>query len=394
MSKTMHIVIFDHPTYLGYLSIPRFTQMLVEGMERRGHTTEVWKPMPYFLRLSTSKKTQKWLGYLDQYLVFPNQFRKRLKTCPADTLFVFADQAQGPWVPSVTHRHHVIHCHDFMAQHSALGRIPENPATRTGQQYQKLIRRGYSQGSNFISVSEKTRKDLEQLLPKTPKISEMVYNGLNKLFKPYDAVAAKHELAKKVGLDLKPGYLLHVGGNQWYKNRLGVIEIYDAWRSISDQTLPLLLIGPALSPDLVEVVEQSKYKSDIHVFEGLDDKFVHLAYAGATVFLFPSLAEGFGWPIAEAMASGCLVITTNEDPMTEVAGDAGFLVRRRPHQPISSVASWAAEVAVDVEKIVKMNDHERNIAIAAGLNNALRFNIDSALDRIESIYMNVHQQVM
>ncbi|OGX90232.1 glycosyltransferase [Hymenobacter coccineus] len=388
----MHIVFFDHPAYLEYLSIPKFTQMLVEGMKRHGHTTEVWKPTPYFLRFSTSKKIQKWLGYLDQYLVFPTQIRKRLKLQPADTLFVFADQAQGPWVPLLARRPHVIHCHDFMAQHSALGRIPENPASWTGRQYQKLIYNGYSQGENFISVSEKTRKDLELLLPKPPKTSEMVYNGLNKLFKPYDTVAARSELGEKIGLDIGQGYLLHVGGNQWYKNRLGVIELYDAWRSISSLALPLLLIGSALSPDSMEAVKQSKYKKDIHVFGGLDDKFVHLAYAGATVFLFPSLAEGFGWPIAEAMASGCLVMTTGEDPMTEVAGNAGFLVPRRPYQPAASVEKWAVETAVTLEKIIQMSDNERDIAISAGLTNALRFDIDDALNQIESIYTKVLQR--
>ncbi len=71
----MHIVFFDHPTYLGYLSIPRFTRMLVSGMEKRGHTTEVWTPEPGFLRLPLPGAAQKWLGYLDQYLVFPARVR-------------------------------------------------------------------------------------------------------------------------------------------------------------------------------------------------------------------------------------------------------------------------------------------------------------------------------
>ncbi|TPG65538.1 glycosyltransferase [Hymenobacter nivis] len=388
----MHIVFFDHPAYLEYLSIPRFTKMLVDGMEQRGHTTEVWKPTPYFLRFSASKKYQKWLGYLDQYLVFPAQVRKRLKQFAADTLFVFADQAQGPWVPLVAHRPHVIHCHDFMAQHSASGKISENPTGWTGQQYQNLIYRGYSQGRNFISVSEKTRKDLEELLPKPPKISEMVYNGLNKIFKPYDPSIARQELGDKIGLALQQGYLLHVGGNQWYKNRLGVIEMYDAWRSTYNSTLPLLLLGGALSPELAEVVSQSRYKEDIHVIGGLDDKYVHLAYAGASVFLFPSLAEGFGWPIAEAMACGALVITTDEAPMTEVAGTAGFLVRRRPHQAAAGEAQWAVETAVTLEKVVRLTGQERDEAVAAGYANARRFNSDNALDKIESIYLKALQQ--
>lgn len=387
----MHIVFFDHPAYLSYLSIPRFTRMLVSGMEKRGHTTEIWTPEPGFLRLPLPGAAQKWLGYLDQYLVFPAWVRRRLQAYPANTLFVFTDQAQGPWVPLVAHRPHVIHCHDFMAQHSAMGRIPENPTPWTGQQYQQLIYRGYSQGKNFVSVSEKTRKDLEQLLPETPNTSEMVYNGMNNSFFPYDVAIARQKLGEKIGVQLTPGYLLHVGGNQWYKNRLGVIELYDAWRSMSNVALPLLLVGAALTPALANVVSQSLYKDDIHIIRGLDDEFVHLAYAGASVFLFPSLAEGFGWPIAEAMASGCPVITTDEDPMTEVAGKAGFLIPRRPyHAPAS--ARWAVEAAAVVEKVINLTSQEREAATAAGRVNAQRFDSDKALDRIEGVYKKVLQQ--
>ena len=387
----MHIVFFDHPAYLGYLSIPRFTRMLVSGMEKRGHTTETWAPEPEFLRLPLPGGARKWLGYLDQYLVFPARVRRRLPACPADTLFVFTDQAQGPWVPLVAHRPHVIHCHDFMAQHSAMGRIPENPTPWTGQQYQKLIYRGYAQGKNFVSVSEKTRHDLGQLLPAPPSTSEMVYNGMNNSFLPYDVPAARQRLGEKVGVPLAPGYLLHVGGNQWYKNRLGVIELYSAWRSMSNVALPLLLVGGALTPALASVVSQSLYKDDIHVLRGLDDEFVHLAYAGASVFLFPSLAEGFGWPIAEAMASGCPVITTDEDPMTEVAGKAGFLIPRRPYHAAAS-AQWAAGAAAVVEKVINLTSQEREAATAAGRANAQRFDSDRALDRIEGIYKKVLEE--
>jgi glycosyltransferase involved in cell wall biosynthesis len=81
---------------------------------------------------------------------------------------------------------------------------------------------------------------------------------------------------------------------------------------------------------LTKSLESSPYKADIHWLSGIDDEHVAHAYSGAAVFLFPSLGEGFGWPIAEAMASGCPVVTTDEAPMTEVAGEAGFLIPRRP----------------------------------------------------------------
>src|SRR5690606_10771219 len=176
---------------------------------------------------------KKWMGYVDQYIIFPNQIRKRLDSCAPDTLFVFTDHALGPWVPLVADRPHVIHCHDFLAQRSALGEVQENPTSWTGRRYQEFIRWGYSKGRNFISVSKKTKVDLHRFLPFIPSISEMVYNGLNQSFLPLDSDRARSYFGKKIGIDLKEGFFLHVGGNDWYKNRIGVMEIYNFWRSRS-----------------------------------------------------------------------------------------------------------------------------------------------------------------
>ena len=132
-----------------------------------------------FHRLRSSPLLKKWLGYLDQYLVFPLQVRVRLRRTDERTLFVFADQALGPWVPLVADRPHVIHVHDLMALRSALGEFKENPTRWTGRRYQAMIRRGFARGQHFISVSENTRADLHRFLAGSQRSSEVVYNGLN-----------------------------------------------------------------------------------------------------------------------------------------------------------------------------------------------------------------------
>jgi glycosyltransferase involved in cell wall biosynthesis len=81
---------------------------------------------------------------------------------------------------------------------------------------------------------------------------------------------------------------------------------------LNNPSIPLLLIGESPDMKLLEAYSKSPFKSDIHILTGIEDKWVQRAYAGAIVFLFPSYAEGFGWPIAEAMASGCPVITTRK----------------------------------------------------------------------------------
>jgi glycosyltransferase involved in cell wall biosynthesis len=362
--------------------------MLADGMQKRGHTVNVLSPTAKFFKLHSHSAIKKWLGYIDQYIVFPQQIRKWLKSCPSDTLFVFTDQALGPWVPLVANRPHVIHCHDFMALRSALGEIAENPTSWTGRKYQELIRRGFSKGKNFISVSHKTKEDLHRFLISKPKISEVVYNGFHHPFLPHNPAEARERLGKKINVDLTPGYLLHVGANTWYKNRAGVLEIYDAWRSRNTNKLPLLMIGDAPPSDLVARTEQSPFKSDIHWISGIEDEFVRLAYSGAEVFLFPSLGEGFGWPIAEAMASGSPVITTNEAPMTEVAGEAGFFIPRRPLGS-ENAKKWASDAASTIDKIRGLSKDEHNAIVDMGIKNALRFDTGRALDLIEGIYLQI-----
>ncbi|WP_222841496.1 glycosyltransferase [Hymenobacter sp. BT188] len=367
--------------------MPRFAHMLAQGMSSRGHDIETWSPGPRFSRLPAPKPAQKWLGYIDQYIVFPNEMRQRIQLSSGSTLFVFTDHALGPWVPLVANRPHVIHCHDFLAQRSALGEIPENPTSWTGRCYQAYIRRGYSRGKHFISVSQNTRRDLHRFLPAPPLYSEVVYNGLNQQFTVQDVSKAKKALSDATGLDLRAGSLLHVGGNQWYKNRVGILALYEAWRNLGGLKLPLLLIGKAPHEELIEKWSSSAYKNSIHWRIGMADELVRKAYASATALLFPSFAEGFSWPVAEAMASGCPLITTGESPMTEVGGDAAFYLSRCPTQ--STTSAWARSGAQVIERVVNLSQPERAAVVKAGLANADRFNTDTALNQIEAIYQTV-----
>jgi glycosyltransferase involved in cell wall biosynthesis len=383
----MKLIIFTHPDFLGSQSMPRFARMLQEGMQGRGHSVELWTAAARAYHWPSPRAAKKWLGYLDQYLLFPSEVKRRLKSVPQDTLFIFADQALGPWVPLVADRPHVIHCHDFLAQRSALGELPENPTGCTGRIYQWYIRNGYQQGQNFISVSEKTRTDLQRFLKRKPQVSEVVYNGLNQDFKPRDITKARRELQERIGIDLTRGYLLHVGGNQWYKNRAGVISIIRAWQQ-SGGDLPCLMIGERPSAPLLKSQNRCIDPAKIHWLTEMEDHWVRVAYTGASAFLFPSLEEGFGWPIAEAMASGCPVMTTGEAPMTEVAGEAAYLIPRQTSDHESSI-QWAHQSAGVLTNLLELSESGRERLVSNGISNAARFDTETALNRIESIYSHV-----
>lgn len=382
----MKIVLFTHPDFSNSQSMPRFAKMIGSGMVERGHTVEIWTSKGRFINLSNNPTFRKWLGYIDQFLIFPNEVRSRLKKNSTDILFVFCDQSLGIWVPLVNKLPHIIHCHDFLAQQSALGEIKENPTSYSGRIYQKLIRKGYQKGNRFISVSEKTKVDLHNSLVVTPEFSGMVYNGLNRNFEIKDIGLSYDKLKTETGFDFSSGYILHIGGNQWYKNRIGVIEIYDSLRINTNTNIPLLMVGAKPSLSLMKRVEESPFKADIHFLVGIQDEMLNYLYSGAKVLLFPSIAEGFGWPIAEAMASGCIVITTNEAPMTEVAGDAAFLISKRPFDT-PGIKQWSTDSAGVLYHVLNLNDDDRKKIINAGIQNVKRFNAKDALDAIERIYL-------
>lgn len=386
----MKIIFFSHPKFIGHQSMPRYTQILNKGLKKNGYSTEVWSPTAIASSLPAPKTFKKWLGYIDQYIFFPLRVKMKLRNVNKNTLFVFTDNALGPWVPLVKKYKHVIHCHDFLAQRSAFEGIEENSTGYTGMLYQKMIRNGYSQGKNFISVSKKTQTDLHRLLGFTPRISQVVYNAMNRSFSPQPIADTRTLLTDLTGFSLTEGYLLHIGGNQWYKNRIGIIEIYEQLRFRFKLEIPLLLIGTAPDEKLKKLILASPFHKDIHCLSNCTDEMVKNAYAGASLLLYPSLDEGFGWPIAEAMASGCPVITTNQPPMTEVGENAAFYIPRRPTR--NNVEKWAFEASSIVHKVLTLSPESRNRTISNGLKNVERFKQEKMIAQLDNIYNQIMSQ--
>jgi len=367
-------------------SMERFAGMIMRGMSERGHKVELWTSRQIFGRLPIpSAFVRKWLGYADQYLIFPRELHQQVSQQPDDTLFVVTDQALGMWVPHLSARPHVIHCHDFNALKSALGEFPENPTRWTGRQYQRLIWRGFSHGKAFISISKKTRDDLHRFLPSVPKISKVVHNGLNHPFRPMD-LTERVSILKQTGVEIpENGCIVHVGGNQWYKNRTGVLEIYRTYATCYPRPSALWMIGSKPTHQLLNLAASIPSPGKVYFLSGLTNEQVNAAYAYARVLLFPSLEEGFGWPIVEAMASDCPVITTDRVPMTEVAGGTARLISRMPtHQTEREM--WARSTARIVDEVVRLEEGDRRELLQRGRLNATRFETETVLMTYEEIY--------
>lgn len=385
----MNLVLFTHPAFLGSQSHQHFARMLVRAYQRQGHTVDLRQPEAV-LRRHIGGRAAKWAGYVDQYIVFPWRMRQRIAADPPQTLYVFCDQALGPWMPRVAHRPHIVHCHDLLALRSALGLVPENPTSWSGRLYQRYIRSGFQAARHFISVSEKSRSDLHEFGGVEPVTSAVVYNGLNHAYKRQPAASAQATL-HRAGLSPPAGFLLHIGGGQWYKNTAGVLRLYAQYvarRSAEGQpVLPLWMVSPAPNGQQQSLIDALPAVGQVRFFQRLDTDTIEALYSLAAALIFPSLAEGFGWPIAEALACGCPVITTGEAPMNEVGGPHAHYLPRLPGADDPS--AWAIQGAEVLCRLLDRPAAEREAASQAGVEWARRFDAHRAIEGYLKIYASV-----
>lgn len=386
----MKIVLFAHPSFLPSQSMPKYVRMLADAYRARGHQVQIWAPEPRVYSWVPQGRLSKWAGYIDRYVLFPRWVKKAVAQQAADTLFAFGDQALGPWVHLVRHRPHVVHRHDFTALRSALGHYPENPTSWTGKGYQRYTRRGFRQACNFLSVSQKTKDDLHDPViggVARADLSEVVYNGLNYAYAPMDEQQARSVLASAGVTPPTAGYVLHVGGNQWYKNLAGVISMYSAYAKNVDAPIPLWLVSPRPTGRGLVALQKVPAQGEVRFLGRVDNEVLRALYSMARAFLFPSLAEGFGWPIVESQACGCLVITTNEAPMTEIGGPVARYIARL--QPSDDIDEWAQEGARQLQAMLALSEDQRRAQSLQALEWTRQFSAEGAIDAYLSAYERI-----
>ena len=158
-----------------------------------------------------------------------------------------------------------MHVHDLLALQAAQGCQPFHHLGWSGKLYQRWICHGFRQAQCFLSVSAATREALTAELQRPPRLNGVLLNPLPPRFRPLPAAAAAAEVAAAIP-DLRSNlFLLHIGRN-WYKNRLGVLMIWEQlWSSTTSKPPALLLVG-ALEPALQRWLEQRPHmKPHLHV---------------------------------------------------------------------------------------------------------------------------------
>jgi glycosyltransferase involved in cell wall biosynthesis len=188
----------------------------------------------------------------------------------------------------------------------------------------QVLVRALSRARAVVAVSSSTAEQLRRIGLPGNRI-RVVRNGVDaeRFARP-----SPEEVAEALApLRLTPGYLLYVSRIEHpAKNHRNLLDAYAIVRRRCPNTPPLVLAGKDW--DGAEVVHRRADQPDIreHVrFTGyVSEEVLPALYAGARALVFPSLAEGFGLPLLEAMAAGCPVLCSDRPPMNEIVGEAGY----------------------------------------------------------------------
>jgi len=189
----------------------------------------------------------------------------------------------------------------------------------------QLIGRGLKKAKLVLCVSKDSRDQVAERFKVPEERLAVVHNGVSDRFRPVPRAEAQELVGRIYGV---PGpYLLYVGRLEPRKNIGRLLAAFHRFRLHSKTDLKLVLAGrrTEMSCGLDETIERLNLKDSLVELGYVDEEHLPALYSAAELFLFPTLWEGFGIPVLEAMACGTPVVTSNRSSLPEVAGDAAVL---------------------------------------------------------------------
>lgn len=251
--------------------------------------------------------------------------------------------------------------------HSSLRRIA----------YKILLKCAVKWADRIITVSEYTRQDVIRHLKADEKKIRVVYNASDHRFQP---ILHKQTIENaKLKYGIQSNYILTVGKFYTHKNIPHLIKAFKNLVSRGNTEHKLVLVGekfwgPA-TLHIQRLINELDLEEKVILPGHIDDEDMPAIYNGADLFVLPSLHEGFGIPLLEAMACGIPVIASNVTSLPEIVGDAGILVN--PYN--------IKELTQSMEVLLK--DQElRHILIKKGLERSKTFSWEKCARETLEVY--------
>ena len=322
-------------------------------------------PQPFFSKISSSKKWNKWAAYLDKYLLFPKRINKKLHgTSKSMDLVHIIDHSNSVYLPQlkkISKAKKIITCHDLIAIRTAYGEFPLAPKTsKSGKRLQKWIHNSLEYADFYACDSQQSKQDLTRLIPGAELNSAIIHLGTETDFPKTEQ--QKPSLDKLPFNPSKTNYLLHVGSAAWYKNRKALFKTF---QSVSEKlpniNLKLILVGPKPQNQELNTGLSHWLKShpnSLISLANLSENHLGELYKNAKALVFPSHVEGFGWPPLEAAVRGCPVITTPTGAIEDLLGNYANYVEAENQESIDQGVLQAFQLPRSIQGAIALPSHE------------------------------------
>jgi glycosyltransferase involved in cell wall biosynthesis len=202
--------------------------------------------------------------------------------------------------------------------------------------YQYFFPRYIKEATKIVSVSAFTKQDIIQQYQTTAEKIDVVHNGVSTDFKPLTQSQKEGNILKFS--NAKP-YFVCISAIHPRKNIITLLKAFENYRQKENGSYQLVIIGRKgwKNIQLENYYEQMKSKDDV-IFTGKlnDQDLIHML-ASAKALIYPSIFEGFGLPVLEAMACGVPVLTSAKTAMQEIAQDAAFYFNATQETELSSL---------------------------------------------------------
>ena len=276
----------------------------------------------------------------------------------------------------------ILTCHDLIPllqeQENLAGGLSQNSKASFLLKWWRLA---YTKVEHVICVSENTRNDLLKLIDINIDKTTVIYNGLNRLFQPVNHNQAKKIISQHHSDLINFPFILNVGSSYVHKNRPGIIEVFNL---LADDfpDLQMVFCGKKFSEIEIQKLNQSPYKSRIHILVDVTDLLLDSLYSLARLMLFPSLYEGFGWPVIEAMACGCPAIGSNQGSLKEIVLESTFAPEPTDYREITNLC-----------RSLLIDENYRQNIIAKGLKYVEKFSTNHMISQYLAVYQKLGLQL-
>jgi len=258
-------------------------------------------------------------------------------------------------------------------------RFPQYLPNRAAYFYARFVMtQSARRARRILTVSRASKEDILHYLRVPADKVEVVYNALDERLAAPPTEADLGRVRERYLLTSP--FILYTGNIKPHKNIDRLIEAYSILRRRGVEDVKLVIIGEEISKyaNLRRLVHRFQLHQHVRFFGFVNDETLAAMYRLASIFVFPSLYEGFGLPPLEAMAAGAPVITSNTSSLPEVVGDAALLI-----DPMDAGALADAMARVLREPALRAD------LIARGRARVQAFSWDRSVARVRQIYAEI-----